>query len=183
MRSLGLAVSRMAAAGWLGAAALFVVTALREVRNPDFDASMKDTLALLRFPAYYAFGLTLLVVALAGALLALAARPSMSDNLEKWKIRAAIGLLAAALLLLIGDYVAVYQPIVGMITPPGSVRTAEFQAYHRASVSLNVCGLASCAAAALMLCWPEREGRNEMSPSPVTDHARPDTPLRTDDQL
>ena len=53
---LGLAVARLASAAWVGAAMLFVITAVREVRHPGFDSSTKDTLALLRFPAYYAFG-------------------------------------------------------------------------------------------------------------------------------
>ncbi len=78
---IGFAVARLASAAWAGAAVLFVITALREVRHPGFDSATKDTLALLRFPAYYAFGFILISVALAGAVLALGrSRPERNGD-------------------------------------------------------------------------------------------------------
>ena len=62
---IGLAVARLASAAWVGAAVLFVIIAVREVRHPGFDSAAKDTLALLRFPAYYASGFLVVSVALA----------------------------------------------------------------------------------------------------------------------
>ena len=53
---------------WVGAAILFVVTSVREVQSTDFDSNTKDHLALLRFPAYYLFGFTLVPVASVGAI-------------------------------------------------------------------------------------------------------------------
>jgi hypothetical protein len=71
---LGLAVARLASAVWVGAAMLFVITAVREVRHPGFDSATKDTLALLRFPVYYAFAFVVVSLALAGSVIALIGR-------------------------------------------------------------------------------------------------------------
>jgi hypothetical protein len=146
---IGFAVARLASAAWVGAAVLFVVTALREVRHPGFDSATKDTLALLRFPAYYAFGFILISVALAGAVLALAGRA----RAERRRIVGAAWLLGLVLLLMVVDFVAIYLPIVGLLTPVGRARPAEFIGYHRASIAINVCGVALCGLAAALLCW------------------------------
>src|SRR5580692_2584215 len=146
---LGLAVARLASAVWVGAAMLFVITAVREVRHPGFDSATKDTLALLRFPAYYAFGFILISVALAGAVLALAGRA----RAERRRIVGAAWLLGLVLLLMVVDFVAIYLPIVGLLTPVGRARPAEFIGYHRASIAINVCGVALCGLAAALLCW------------------------------
>ena len=179
---LGLVIARFCTAAWVGAAALFVVTALREVRSSPFDPAAKDTLALLRFPAYYAFGFTLVGLALAGALLAsrdrAAARDrvpsdgvppappntaqpdtaqpgtSASDRADRLPVSVAAGLLAAVLLMMLADFIFVYRPLVGMITPPGGVRVAQFGSYHRMSIWLNVGDVGLAAVAAVLLCWP-----------------------------
>lgn len=149
MGRLGLVVARLAAAAWVGAATLFVVTAVREVVFPGFDSATKDQLALLRFPAYYVCGFALVGIAFLGALAAgLGSRPRPK------KVAVAAGLLALTLALMAADFVAVYRPIAEMITPPGRVRVAEFRDYHRASVWLNVGHVGLCAAAAVLLCWP-----------------------------
>jgi len=149
VRRLGLAVARLAAAAWVGAAALFVVTAVREVTFPDFDSATKDQLALLRFPAYYACGFALVGVAFLGALVA-----SLGSRPRPKKVAVAAGLLAVTLILMAGDFLAVYRPIAEMITPPGRVHVSQFHDYHRASVWLNVVHVGLCAAAAVLLCWP-----------------------------
>lgn len=145
----GLAVARLASAAWVGAAALFVITALREVRHPGFDSVTKDTLALLRFSAYYPFGFVLVSVALAGTLLGLVGR----QKGQRRGVIAAAGLLGLVLLLMVVDFVAIYLPIVAMITPAGRARSSEFAGYHQASIVINSCGLALCAIAAALLCW------------------------------
>ncbi len=66
----------------------------------------------------------------------------------------AAGLLAVTLILMAGDFLAVYRPIAEMITPPGRVHVSQFRDYHRASVWLNVGHVGLCAAAAVLLCWP-----------------------------
>jgi hypothetical protein len=148
-----LAVARLAAAGWVGAATLFVVTAVREVRFPGFDSTTKDQLALLRFPAYYVCGFALVGIAFLGALAA-----SLGSRPRAKKVAVAAGLLAVTLLLMAADFVAVYRPIAEMITPPGRVHVAEFRNYHRISVWLNVGHVGLCAAAAVLLCWPGHQG-------------------------
>jgi hypothetical protein len=146
---LGLAVARLTAAAWVGAATLFVVTAVREVRFPGFESATKDQLALLRFPAYYVCGFALVGISLLGALVA-----SLGSRPRPKKVAVAVGLLAATLILMAGDFVAVYRPIAEMITPPGRAHVSEFRDYHRASVWLNVGHVGLCAAAAVLLCWP-----------------------------
>jgi glucan phosphoethanolaminetransferase (alkaline phosphatase superfamily) len=154
---LGLTVARFASAAWVGAAVLFVITAVREVRHPLFDSATKDTLALLRFSAYYAFGFVLVSVALGATILALFGRP------KRRRIVAAAWLLVLTLVLMAADFVAIYLPIVGMITPVGRARLAEFEGYHRASMIINASDVALCAIAALLLCWP---GHYETSAQP-----------------
>jgi glucan phosphoethanolaminetransferase (alkaline phosphatase superfamily) len=146
---MGLAVARLASAAWVGAAVLFVITAVREVRHPGFDSATKDTLALLRFPAYYAVGFALVSIALAGALVALRGRPQG----QRRRIVAAACLLGLALAVMVADYLVVYLPMVGMITPVGRARVAEFLGYHRASMSINMVNVALCGIAAVLLCW------------------------------
>src|ERR1700732_3209656 len=157
---LGLAVARLASAAWVGAVTLFVITAVREVRHPAFDSATKDTLALLRFPAYYAFGFVVIAAALAGSVFALMGRKKG----QRRRIVAACWLLGLVLVLMVLDFVAIYLPIVGMITPVGRAHLAEFAGYHRASIAINVCDVALCGIAAALLCWP---GKLEDKARPV----------------
>ncbi len=152
MKRLGLTVARVASAGWVGAAALFVVTAVREVRHPGFDSPTKDALALVRFPAFYAFGFALVAVSLAGSLVAVSAGGSA-------RRRTTVGalLLAATLTVMAVDNTAVYRPMADLIDPPGKARTPAFVEYHRWSIWVNVADLALCGAAAVVLSWPQPE--------------------------
>ena len=156
---LGLAVARLASAAWVGAVTLFVITAVREVRHPAFDSATKDTLALLRFPAYYAFGFVVIAAALAGSVFALMGRKKG----QRRRIVAACWLLGLVLVLMVLDFVAIYLPIVGMITPVGRAHLAEFAGYHRASIAINVCDVALCGIAAALLCWPGKDEGNASS--------------------
>jgi hypothetical protein len=165
MRRLGLTVARVASAGWVGAVSLFVVIAVREVRNPGLDSTTKDVLALLRFPAYYLFGFALVSLALAGTIcnqIGGATRrkdvlpPNRSEQ-RNYRAGFAAGFLAVALATMGADHLLVYRPIVGMITPAGRARPAEFQFYHRVSIWLNVCHVGLCGVAAILLSWPRRE--------------------------
>jgi len=153
---LGLAVARAASAAWVGAAVLFVITAVREVRHPGFDPAIKDTLALLRFPTFYTFGFVLVSAALAGCLFALVGRAKGARR----RVVAAACLLGLALALMVVDFAAIYLPIVGMITPVGRARSAEFEGYHRASIVINVCDVALCGVAATLLCWQNPQDDN-----------------------
>jgi hypothetical protein len=146
---IGLAVARLASAAWVGAAVLFVITAVREVRHAGFDSATKDTLALLRFSAYYACGFVLVSAALAGAMFGLLGRKKG----ERRGIVAAAWLLALALGLIAADFFAIYLPIVSMIVPVGRPHPTDFAGYHRASIMINVSDVGLCAIAAALLCW------------------------------
>jgi hypothetical protein len=130
---------------------LFVITAVREVRHPEFDSATKDTLALLRFPAFYACGFVTVPAALAGTRVALIGRKKG----QRRRIVVAAWLLAMTLALMVADYFAVYLPIVAMITPPGGAHSSEFAGYHRASIAVNTCDVVLCGVAAVLLCWRE----------------------------
>jgi hypothetical protein len=172
MSGIAITLARFASAAWVGAAVLFVTIAVWEVRYPEFDSATKDTLALLRFPAYYVFGFVLVGTALLGAVLAFASTRPLNASREdsgrsaenrggKKRLGATAGLLAISLALMVADFFAVYRPMVEMITPPGRARPAEFRTYHRASVWLNTADVALCAVAAVLLCWPARYDRRE----------------------
>jgi len=60
MSRVPLMLARFLLSAWFGAATLFVIIGVREVRFVGFDSAMRDQLVLLRFPAYYACGFTLL---------------------------------------------------------------------------------------------------------------------------
>ena len=76
VRSLCLTISRFAISAWVGAACLFVVTTLKEVRSPQLDSVTKSELAVLRFPVYYTFAFSLVVVALILAVCSLQSMPA-----------------------------------------------------------------------------------------------------------
>jgi len=149
MKSLCLTAARFAICAWVGAAALFVVTSIREVTAAQIDSATRDLLVPVRFAGYYAFGFALMGVALACGWLA-----RRHAQVSGWRVYVSLLLLAAALGLMIADYVLIYRPLVEMITPPGQARSATFVAYHRWSEQVNGVGFGLCAAAALLLLWP-----------------------------
>jgi hypothetical protein len=149
MRSLFLTLSRFCICAWVGAAALFVVTAVAEATSPEFSSEMKRSLALLRFPFYYAFGFALVSAALLAGLLS--GRHWAAGGVRRWFYRA---LLALALGGMIFDYLAVYQPMEKMLAASETARPAEFERYHRASMYVNAGHVGLCLLAALVICWP-----------------------------
>jgi hypothetical protein len=148
IRAVCLLMARFCAAAWIGAAALFVVNGVQEVTSPTFESSTKDQLALIRFPAYYAFGFALVVGALLTTLCA--GRKSLGS------IRHAMiaVLLAASLGLMTYDWFAVYSPLRNMLDPPGQARNDDFKSLHVRSMSLNTTHVGLAFFAALALCWP-----------------------------
>lgn len=148
MRHLNLTIARFCLAAWAGAAALFVVTSVREQIAPDFDQQTRAALALVRFPAYYLFGFALNGVALLTAFPGLrAARPG-----RRWLC---CGLIAAALAAMAFDYVRVYQPLSEMMTlPPGRRPAESFRAYHVWSMWVNLVHVSFSFSAAWVACWP-----------------------------
>lgn len=147
MFRLAICVARFALSAWVGAAALFVVTGVREVRSPHLDSYVRDVLVGVRFPSYYVFGFTLVGLAAVATLMAGFLAPA-----KRGRQFALAFLIVLALLAMVGDYFAVYRPLYEMVTPPGQARSAEFLTYHSASKWVNLFSISLCAIAALILC-------------------------------
>lgn len=151
MQSFCLTICRMTMAGWVGAAVLFVVTSVVEQSGPNFDNVIRDHLAVMRFPYYYGFGFALVGVSLAAGF-ACRRHSAVGPKL------AATFLICTtlALVMMVADYIWIYQPLAQLITPPGSVRTSDFTTYHNASKYVNMADLLLCLIAAIAICWPAR---------------------------
>lgn len=141
-----LLLARFVLSAWFGAATLFVIIGVREVRFPEFSPTIRDQLVLLRFPMYYASGFTLLAIGLASQAILI---------VRGWRrpaLFAACGLTALALGLMAYDYPCVYRPLEQMITPPGQSRPAAFLPLHHWSETVNAVQLGCALAAGLILC-------------------------------
>jgi hypothetical protein len=132
----------------VGAATLFVITAIGEATSPEFTSETKNALALLRFPAYYTFGFVSVIVALVSGVFA--GRRSAQG---RGRMRVYLLLLVVVLVVMIADYVAVYRPLAVMIATPDA-RPASFQTYHKASMYINAVHVGLSGLAAFMICWP-----------------------------
>lgn len=149
LSKLSLCVSRLALSAWIGAAVLFVVVGVAEVTSPEFTSTVKDQLAVLRFPLFYAAGFSL--VGLSLGLTGLLPWPAGYGTLRRWSVPI---LLLIALLGMVADYQWVYLPLERLVTPPGQVRTQEFETLHKRSSQVNTINLAFCLVAASLLNWP-----------------------------
>jgi hypothetical protein len=161
LTSVALTVCRLASAAWIGAASLFVVTAVVEVTHPQFDSATKDALAALRFPAYYTAGFILIPAAILGGTFFVARSGASATELprkdrSRRRMGVTVGILFFALTMMVIDYTAIYRPMAALIVPPGRPKAAEFGWYHGVSMSLNLCDVGLCAIAAVLACWPVR---------------------------
>ncbi|MBX3442872.1 MAG: hypothetical protein KF774_10735 [Planctomyces sp.] len=146
-----LCAARLLTAGWVGAAALFVVNGVLEVTSPQFDSLVRDQLVLIRFPAYYLFGFVMVL----GGLLATACAGRILPGRRR-----VIGLvlLTLALALMIYDWLRIYSPLQALLSPPGQPRTPDFRVLHVWSEVVNTIDVTLALAAAVVLCWPTRPG-------------------------
>ncbi len=155
-----LTLTRLASAGWVGAAALFVVCAEKEATCPDLDSVAKGVLILLHFPWYYAFGFVLLTTAWLGSLGVLLA----GLRTKRWL--AVCVLLSVSLLVMLGDYFFIFRPMVEMLAQPAAARPSQFEQYHDWSIWVNAGGFLLWLAAAVLAAWPEStrpSGQNSAS--------------------
>jgi hypothetical protein len=150
MRKACLLLARFCLSAWVGAATLFVVNGIQQVRVREFDSAVKDRLALARFPAYYLFGF-----ALVGLSLACLAALWRSSVPARGRLVLATLLVATSLGIMACDYVLVYKPLERMVTSPRGAKPAEFVALHQRSKQVNSLHVGLCLLAAGVVCWPE----------------------------
>lgn len=140
-------VARFALSAWVGAAALFVIVGIKEVRTSEFDSFIRDVLVAARFPAYYVFGFASVGL----AWLALSASLVFEGGNKRRRLICS-GLVLLILVFMLADYLWIYRPLLEMITPPGQSRPAKFVDYHSFSKWFNFVSISLTAAVALFLC-------------------------------
>ncbi len=152
MQRLCLTIARLSLSAWIGAAALFVCTSISEQVSTAFDSDVKNILAAIRFPWYYGFGFSLVIVGLIGGILGI----GRQNHRRCWNVF--VTSLLLALILMVTDYVVIYSPLHEMVTRPDGVRDARFQQLHRWSEQINTVDISLCLIAAIAVCWTD-EGR------------------------
>ncbi len=148
MTRLLLIALRFSLCSWVGAAVLFVVTGILQVMTPTFDATIKNHLAVIRFPAYYIFGFThvgVATVSVLGLLLMTRRQPA-----GRRALKVVFGLCVAALLVMTFDYVRVYRPLEAMMLDTSEVIPSTFRELHEWSKRLNFASLGMCLVAGLI---------------------------------
>jgi hypothetical protein len=157
-----LTITRFSLSAWVGAAALFVLTGIAEVRSPEFESATKNALAALRFPYYYLIGFLLVGVGLLGSwVLAVRSRYAIPGT------RMLVGAMTLASILMNVDYVYVFRPLLAMMSQ--EVKTESFATYHHASMLLNAAGLGLVLFSAILICAasPRPAGRLTTNQSPM----------------
>jgi hypothetical protein len=144
-------VLRFSLCAWVGAATLFVVTGVREVTMTDFDAATKNVLAVTRFPAYYAFGFTLVVVS------AISAFSLILINKEtRCRKIVVLSLSVFSLVVMYLDHLFIYQPLEIMMLEPEGRLDPEFFTYHQWSKYINCISVGVCLIASFVSACPAR---------------------------
>lgn len=142
-------VLRFSLSAWVGAAILFVVTGVREVTMTDFDAATKNLLAVTRFPAYYAFGFTLVAVA------AIASFSLILVDKERRPRKITLLLLSIlALIVMYLDHRFIYLPLETMMLDPEGRLQPEFFTYHQRSKYINSFSVGVCLIASFIAACP-----------------------------
>lgn len=169
--SLLQALSRFAVSAWVGAAALFVVTGVREVTSDEIPPVIRNTLTTLRFPAYYAFGFTLVAATLVLLTLAVASVPADRRRQTGQTSRSLFTstLLLLALVLMGFDYVMIYGPLEAMMTAREVAIPSSFHHLHQWSKWINAASISLCLLAALRLCLPQPMFESASSSDPKAD--------------
>ena len=150
MRSLCLGVCRFSLAAWVGAAVLFIVVGIGEIKV--FDSEMRERLVLIRFPFYYACGFGLVFVTLVCGFVS-HKHPALSVR----QANIFLGLVLVSLLTMVADYIWIYRPLVEMMTSLGSAKPSTFVSLHELTKWINFGILTLCLIASLVICWPPKE--------------------------
>lgn len=150
---------------WVGAAVLFAINGSAEQRfdfeplTPD-HAVVKDQLALIRFPAYYALGFSCVGTAIAGSAVCL-----LSSSLPRRRLMIVTGMLTVVMLLMVWDYNFIYAPLQASLDPPGQGKDSHWIRLHATSMITNLIHVSLSFAASLVLCWPVAGGMNRVPAS------------------
>ncbi|WP_166828478.1 hypothetical protein [Thalassoroseus pseudoceratinae] len=163
MRSFSLMMARFLVSAWCGAAILYVIVSVTEIRYPLFDSRIRDMLAFVRFPPYYVCGFATIVFALIFNLIAIGHRA-----IGERRSLISLGIVTTTLALMTLDYYFVYRPLSEMIRPPGGPKSSEFTSYHRWSEIINTVEVVLCLIAAGVLNWPRTVDDNESSSTRVS---------------
>ena len=153
MQRFCVSACRLALGAWLGMAVFFSTVTLRPLRAPELEADLKPGLTRLVFPGYYAFGCTLLAVALVSGSAACGHPQAASP---RWKLALVLsGVSLAGMLLDIG---LIYLPLAEMMERVQSthVQPGEFRGYHLASMGINAAVVALGGLATMLVHWPQK---------------------------
>lgn len=151
-------VLRFSLSAWVGAATLFVVTGVREVTQTDFDAATKNLLAATRFPAYYAFGFSLVSTA------AISSAGLIAVDKERRRRKVTLFLLTVlSLVVMYVDHQHIYLPLEGMMLEPDGRLRPEFFTYHQWSKYINSFSVGTCLVASLIAACPRPASLSEDS--------------------
>ena len=148
-------VLRFSLCAWVGAATLFVVTGVREVTMTDFDAATKNVLAATRFPAYYAFGFTLIAVYGISALGLIL----LNQEVRRRKI-ILLTLSVFALVVMYVDHRFIYLPLEKMMLEPEGRLDPDFFTYHQWSKYINCVSVGACLVASFISVCPVQAATN-----------------------
>ena len=153
MRSTCLMIYRVCITFWLGAALFFSAVALKPIRSLEIEAAMRPRLALILFPGYYEWGLSLLTISLVAGGFTLFGLPAIAGK-RRFQISVICAILALA--CQIGDRLFIYSHLARMMAEVIESETfsARFRSYHVASISINVVMASLTLISALLACWP-----------------------------
>lgn len=153
-------VLRFSLCAWVGGATLFVVTGVREVTMTDFEAATKNVLATTRFPAYYAFGFTLVAVAGISALGLIL----VDKEVRRRKI-VLLSLSVFSLIVMLLDHQFIYLPLEIMMLEPEGRLDPEFFTYHQWSKYINCISVGACLVGSFLAVCPIKVSTSSESTS------------------
>jgi glucan phosphoethanolaminetransferase (alkaline phosphatase superfamily) len=148
-----LSMQRFLLPAWVGAAVLFVVTSVAEQQFEGFASTIKNQLALIRFPLYYAFGFIMLLTSLG------CGTARMVKGERSKATVTVFALLLIANVLMIVDFLFIYQPLANIMVDVLRPRDDEFTKYHQMSKYINAVNVFLSAIAAIIVC---REPRGQI---------------------
>ena len=141
-----LSMQRFLLSAWIGAAVLFVITSVAEQQFPGFEPEIRNQLATIRFPKYYAMGFVVVLASLGCSV------GRLSSGTRSKTDRAVLGLLVLAGVTMLIDFVFIYRPLHAMMIDLQRPRDTEFQWYHQASKYINSFGILLTFVAAILVC-------------------------------